>query len=156
MLSMQNVELLKKSNALTCISISIIYMAEIKTVLELSKQLHTDLAALTEPRKASSIPPTQDEPNEAFQGDGSMIPPTNQAENVTNNLKGVSNSDNNLPSEEAGADLKDVPKNLEDGFKGSYVVGGSPVGWNFLVYPGSKPMYYGRSKAEKQACQIEN
>jgi hypothetical protein len=133
-------------------------MAEIKTVLELSKQLRTDLATLTEPRKASSIPPMKDEPNDASQVDGSMNPPANQVEdvNVMNNLKGVPNSDNNLSSEEAGAELKDAPKNLEDGFKGSYVVGGSPVGWNFLVYPGSKPMYYGRSKAEKQAHQIES
>lgn len=120
-------------------------MADIKTVLELSKQLRSDLATLTEPRKASSIPPTKDEPDEVLQ------------ENVTNNTKGAPNSDNNIPSEETvGVELKDVPKNLEDGFKGSYMVGGSPVGWNYLVFPGSKPAYYGRSKAEKQACQIEN
>ncbi|KAL0913722.1 hypothetical protein M5K25_017203 [Dendrobium thyrsiflorum] len=34
-----------------------------------------------------------------------------------------------------------------EGFpRGSFVVGGSPVGWNFLLYPGPKLAYYGRTK----------
>ncbi|PIA49443.1 hypothetical protein AQUCO_01300332v1 [Aquilegia coerulea] len=33
---------------------------------------------------------------------------------------------------------------LEDGqIQGSYVVGGSNLGWNFVMYPSSKPIYYG-------------
>lgn len=109
-------------------------MADIKTVLELSKQLRSDLAGLSEPGKASSIPPRKDE------SDGVLE-------------ENVGNCDNNIIGSEET--VKDVPKNLEDGFKGSYVVGGSPVGWNYLVFPGSKPAYYGRSKAEKQACQSQ-
>ncbi|OMO97859.1 hypothetical protein COLO4_14330 [Corchorus olitorius] len=36
---------------------------------------------------------------------------------------------------------------LNDGeFRGSYVIGGSVFGWNFITYRGSKPVYYGPSK----------
>ena len=31
--------------------------------------------------------------------------------------------------------------------QGSYVIGGSPIGWNFLVWPGCKAVYYGLTKA---------
>lgn len=35
----------------------------------------------------------------------------------------------------------------EDGWaQGTYVVGGSAFGWNFITFPGSKPAYYGVTK----------
>lgn len=37
--------------------------------------------------------------------------------------------------------------------QGSYVIGGSPIGWNFLMWPGSKAVYYGLTKAEWLARQ---
>ncbi|KAL9245351.1 hypothetical protein vseg_019013 [Gypsophila vaccaria] len=39
---------------------------------------------------------------------------------------------------------------------GSYIVGGSAFGWNFLMFNGTKPEYYGRTKeafrAGKRSC----
>ncbi|KAF8751991.1 hypothetical protein HU200_011977 [Digitaria exilis] len=32
--------------------------------------------------------------------------------------------------------------------QGSYVIGGSPIGWNFLMWPGCKAVFYGLTKAE--------
>ncbi|KAI0500583.1 hypothetical protein KFK09_018797 [Dendrobium nobile] len=34
----------------------------------------------------------------------------------------------------------------EGASRGTFVVGGSPLGWNFLLYPGSRLAYYGRTK----------
>ncbi|XP_022738515.1 uncharacterized protein LOC111291162 [Durio zibethinus] len=34
----------------------------------------------------------------------------------------------------------------DDQFRGSYIVGGSVFGWNFITYGGSKPVYYGLTK----------
>ncbi|KAK9292486.1 hypothetical protein L1049_020459 [Liquidambar formosana] len=40
-----------------------------------------------------------------------------------------------------------IEKTLGDGWvQGSYVVGGSVFGWNFITYKGSKPVYYGVTK----------
>ncbi|KAM0945119.1 hypothetical protein DsansV1_C10g0099171 [Dioscorea sansibarensis] len=41
----------------------------------------------------------------------------------------------------------------QDGLQGTFVVGGSPIGWNFVVFPGSVPVYYGRTKASAIALQ---
>lgn len=38
-------------------------------------------------------------------------------------------------------------------FQGAYVIGGSPVGWNFLLDLGGTPVYYGETKASFRARQ---
>lgn len=35
----------------------------------------------------------------------------------------------------------------------SYIVGGSAIGWNFITFSGSKPVYYGASKKSFQNTQ---
>ncbi|KAL6322634.1 hypothetical protein AAG906_015320 [Vitis piasezkii] len=41
----------------------------------------------------------------------------------------------------------------EDGWaQGTYVVGGSAFGWNFITFPGSKPAYYGVTKETFRAA----
>ncbi|KAG2404337.1 uncharacterized protein HKW66_Vig0112590 [Vigna angularis] len=37
---------------------------------------------------------------------------------------------------------------VEDGLPGTYVVGGSAFGWNFITFSGKDPVYCGRSKEE--------
>lgn len=44
----------------------------------------------------------------------------------------------------------------EEGLQASYVIGGSPVGWNFMMYPGSNAVYYGESKASFVARQVKS
>lgn len=48
------------------------------------------------------------------------------------------------------------PKHLVKTVQGSYVVGGSPVGWNFLVWLGGKIMYYGVAKEVFRTRQAAN
>lgn len=38
---------------------------------------------------------------------------------------------------------------------GSYIVGGSAFGWNFITFPGHKPVYYGPTKESFRASQVE-
>lgn len=51
------------------------------------------------------------------------------------------------PSEERPATIEEVVA------QGSYIVGGSAFGWNFITYPSSKlTAYYGRSKEDFRAA----
>ncbi|XVF12507.1 hypothetical protein REPUB_Repub08aG0124700 [Reevesia pubescens] len=43
-----------------------------------------------------------------------------------------------------------------DQFRGSYVVGGSVFGLNFITYGGSKPVYYGLTKASYLSRQMKS
>lgn len=55
------------------------------------------------------------------------------------------------------SEMADHPKHLVKTVQGSYVVGGSPVGWNFLVWLGGKIMYYGLAKdvfADAPRCKL--
>ncbi|KAJ0963782.1 hypothetical protein J5N97_028904 [Dioscorea zingiberensis] len=36
--------------------------------------------------------------------------------------------------------------NEQEGLRGTFMVGGSPIGWNFIVFSGGEPVYYGRTK----------
>ncbi|CAK9170963.1 unnamed protein product [Ilex paraguariensis] len=38
--------------------------------------------------------------------------------------------------------------------QGTYVVGGSAFGWNFITYPGSNAVYYGRTKESFRAANV--
>ena len=37
--------------------------------------------------------------------------------------------------------------------QGTYVVGGSAFGWNFITYSGQEPVYYGRTKEQFRAAK---
>nr|DAD47384.1 TPA_asm: hypothetical protein HUJ06_017321 [Nelumbo nucifera] len=37
--------------------------------------------------------------------------------------------------------------------QGTYIVGGSVFGWNFILYPSGKPVYYGATKESRRAAK---
>ena len=41
----------------------------------------------------------------------------------------------------------------EDG-QGTYVVGGSAFGWNFITFAGKESVYYGRTKEQFRSAQV--
>lgn len=48
---------------------------------------------------------------------------------------------------------EEKPASIEDISHGSYVVGGSAFGWNFITYPSSKyAAYYGTTKEDYRAA----
>lgn len=38
--------------------------------------------------------------------------------------------------------------------QGTHIVGGSAFGWNFITFPGGKPIYYGRTKESFRAAHV--
>ncbi|PKA59440.1 hypothetical protein AXF42_Ash019594 [Apostasia shenzhenica] len=50
-------------------------------------------------------------------------------------------------------ELVELVNVIEKEFPDPFLVGGSPIGWNFLVYPGGKPIYYGLSKESTLAIR---
>ncbi|ONI25314.1 hypothetical protein PRUPE_2G295600 [Prunus persica] len=44
--------------------------------------------------------------------------------------------------------LSSYKKPVASQLQGSYIVGGSAFGWNFITFSGSKPIYYGVTKEE--------
>lgn len=44
---------------------------------------------------------------------------------------------------------------VEDGqTQGTYVVGGSAFGWNFITFSGQDPVYYGRTKEQFRSVKV--
>ncbi|KAK2986022.1 hypothetical protein RJ640_022770 [Escallonia rubra] len=42
----------------------------------------------------------------------------------------------------------------DDPSKGTYVVGGSAFGWNFITFPGDKAVYYGRTRETFRSANV--
>ncbi|OAY69902.1 hypothetical protein ACMD2_22881 [Ananas comosus] len=113
-------------------------LKQISTLTELSKQLRNELTTVEELKKPS-------EESKPLPGAVKKEPTNNFQEVNAPNANVIPES---LPERAKTSETKDSPKQLEDGFLGSYVIGGSPVGWNFLVYSGIKTVYYGVTKEE--------
>ncbi|XP_042469304.1 uncharacterized protein LOC122052002 [Zingiber officinale] len=58
----------------------------------------------------------------------------------------VSDSNQEKTHAEWIAEVREKVKQFDVASLGSYVIGGSKIGWNFLVYLGSEPVYYGVTK----------
>nr|CAD1844832.1 unnamed protein product [Ananas comosus var. bracteatus] len=118
-------------------------LKQISTLTELSKQLRNELTTVEELKKPS-------EESKPLPGAVKKEPTNNFQEVNAPNANVIAES---LPERAKTSETKDSPKQLEDGFLGSYVIGGSPVGWNFLVYSGIKTVYYGVTKEEFRSRQ---
>ncbi|XP_047082273.1 formin-like protein 18 isoform X2 [Lolium rigidum] len=109
-------------------------LREIKTVMEFSKKMRLDLSASCEPMKPLEKPlagAVKDGPTEPIPSvERNQVPQT--AEKITEEIQ--------------RSEMANHPKHLGKTVQGSYVVGGSPIGWNFLVWPGGKIIYYGLTK----------
>ncbi|XP_010918541.1 uncharacterized protein [Elaeis guineensis] len=101
---------------------------QMKIMLELLKQLNTDIP---------------EEEKQAAQNQSGEAP------NVSDNIM----AQKKVQGAKA-TDVTEFAKQLEEVVQETYMIGGSPVGWNFLVYPGSKPLYYGVTKASVLSRQV--
>lgn len=126
-----------------------------KTVLELTQKLRGDVTSYEKCKKPSEAvhslkveneeplekPPENVTPNAHPQaGDFPTAP-----EKASQPEKATSISDSFQGT--TAPEIKEKAKQLDEAFQGTYVIGGSKLGWNFLVYPGSEPVYYGVTKA---------
>lgn len=63
----------------------------------------------------------------------------------SSNVQDSQNLDNKTLPEQQPQHVKSSEG--EDGkTPGTYVIGGSAFGWNFITFPGTDPVYYGRTK----------
>lgn len=139
-----------------CASCSVLHFSEIKVVMELAKKMRHDLGATFEPAK----PP--EKPLAGVVKDGPVEPPPSAENNhapQTGETTVCSNIVNNIvptnPNSDGAAEkMGETPRS--EIAQGSCVTGGSPIGWNFLVWPGGEVVYYGRTKEVFRAGQAEN
>ncbi|KAI5011566.1 uncharacterized protein LOC123427535 [Hordeum vulgare subsp. vulgare] len=131
-------------------------LKEMKVVMELSKKMRLDISAAAEPAKPSDIPAVRDVKNKPSgkvpsggknqgQDTGEKVP----LKPVSSQTPAVGIHREANPSETANQGNQLLGGRLQ----GSYVVGGSPMGWNFLMWPGGKAVYYGLTKPEWLARQ---
>lgn len=128
-------------------------LKEMKDVMELSKKMRLDLSSAAEPVKpldkpadrapkdkhAGKVPSSEkssssDKPGWKFRADNSN---TAAHRLLVETKKGAGPSKTTDHTKQQGR----LPQ-------GSYVIGGSPIGWNFLLWPGRKAVYYGLTKEE--------
>ncbi|PAN39527.1 hypothetical protein PAHAL_7G249600 [Panicum hallii] len=139
-------------------------LKEMKDVMELSKKARLGLSSAAKPVKLFEKPAAkapEDKPaGNVPSAEKSQVPPTSLAGNFVHSIRGdlpikPDNSDTagHMLVVETKKGLK--PSKTTDHTKqqgglprGSYVIGGSPIGWNFLMWPGCKAVYYGLTKAE--------
>lgn len=132
-----------------------------KTMLELTKQLNETTSTL-KPNKVHEQPlhgavleqnedkkmevekqTTQPQPQPPPQ---SQPQPQPQPQPHPQPSETVSASGNSEMVTKQKVESKVMEKLRTEVSRGTFVVGGSPVGWNFLLYPGTKLAYYGRTK----------
>ncbi|CAL5069330.1 unnamed protein product [Urochloa decumbens] len=146
-------------------------LKEMKGVMELSKKTRLDLSSAAEPVKSFDKPAArapEDKPSgKVPSAEKSQVPPTSLAGNFMHSTGGdvheslkPDNSDTAAHRLYAETKKGAKPSKTTDHTKqqgglsqGSYVIGGSPIGWNFLMWPGCKAVYYGLTKAEWLARQ---
>uniref|UniRef100_A0ACD5UUF7 Uncharacterized protein n=1 Tax=Avena sativa TaxID=4498 RepID=A0ACD5UUF7_AVESA len=126
-------------------------LKEIKVVTELSKKMRLDISAGAEPVKQFDIPVARDVKNKPAErvpsGGKNQVPQTGQDATF------LFSTDEKVPLKPVISQAANRANQLGERVKGSYVIGGSPMGWNFRMWPGGKAVYYGLSKAEWLALQ---
>lgn len=140
-----------------------------KDVIELSKKTRLDLSAVAEPVKPfdkhAARAPEDNRARKVLSAEKSLVPPTRLAGNFVHSTCGgvplkPDSSDTIAHGVQVNTKKRAGPSKIagyteqQGGLpQGSYVIGGSPIGWNFLMWPGSKAVYYGLTKAEWLARQ---
>jgi hypothetical protein len=136
--------------------------------MELSKKMRLDISATAgEPVKPLDIPVVRGVQNKAAGEVPSVVKNQVPQAQIGQDAMFLHNTGGKVPLKRASSqtattgiqregnasEIANLTNQLGDGVKGSYVIGGSPVGWNFRMWPGGKAVYYGLSKAEWLALQ---
>ena len=142
-------------------------------MLELTKQLRNEASA-AKPKKSEEQPlpgaskeeKHEERENHVPQAQNGDVPsssdktrenaPTHKDNNPVAAEENIPEAKESAQQLEEGSHIpeaKESTQQLDEGSQGTYVIGGSPVGWNFLVYPGSNTIYYGITKASFHSRQ---
>ncbi|KAL5727499.1 hypothetical protein ACHQM5_000688 [Ranunculus cassubicifolius] len=113
---------------------------KMKHVMDVSKQVQVE----TTSTKISNKPP-ESEPSSNEIKDTKLIDTQSEEKQVKRHSP--ERAQEKLP--ELPVDGID-PTSGERVIPGSYIIGGSNLGWNFITYPGEKAVYYGVTKESRQ------
>uniref|UniRef100_A0A0E0DGY3 Uncharacterized protein n=1 Tax=Oryza meridionalis TaxID=40149 RepID=A0A0E0DGY3_9ORYZ len=127
-------------------------LKEIKVLMELSKEMRLDLPTAAGPVKLMDEPTSGDARNmpagKIPPGENNQVRPADQAASF------MHSSGERIPlnpveiKHDAKPSVTDSTKKSGQCLQGSYIVGGSPIGWNFLMWPGSSTRYCGLTRSE--------
>ncbi|KAK6142818.1 hypothetical protein DH2020_023166 [Rehmannia glutinosa] len=78
-------------------------------------------------------------------------PPAYSSPNIPNGQKPVEHRQDVKPAENSHQNAASIEISGH-GVKGTYIVGGSAFGWNFITFNGDKAVYYGRTKEDFRAA----
>lgn len=122
--------------------------AEMKILMDLYKQMTAETVSIG---KCKNVPEVQPPLNETQGGQK----PHEQQQDVKQGEQSVQDGPSANPSEEKHSPTANLSEKQypEDSWaQGTYVVGGSAFGWNFITFPGSEPAYYGVTKEKFRAA----
>ncbi|KQJ83995.1 uncharacterized protein LOC100827446 isoform X1 [Brachypodium distachyon] len=131
-------------------------LKEIKVVMELSKKMRLDMSTAAEPVKPLDIPAVRAAMNkptgEVLYGEKNQVPQVVQ-EKVPLEPVSSQTAAKGIPFGIQQEAVKNQTNHQGERVQGTYVFGGSPIGWNFRTWPGGKAVYYGPTRAEWLARQ---
>ncbi|KAG8083102.1 hypothetical protein GUJ93_ZPchr0014g47381 [Zizania palustris] len=124
---------------------------EIKVIMELSKKMRLDLSAAA---GHAAMDARNTSAGEIPSGEKNQVPSTGQTalfmcgtgekvllEPVISQIA-AKRASVEIKHEVRPIEMPDYTKQTSQHMQGSYVIGGSPIGWNFIMWSGSKPIYY--------------
>ncbi|KAL5216477.1 hypothetical protein ABZP36_007878 [Zizania latifolia] len=126
-------------------------LKEIKVIMELSKKMRLDLSAAA---GHAAMDARNTPAGEIPSGEKNQVPSTGQTALFTCGTGEKVPLDpviSRIAAKRASVEIKhevrpiemtDYTKQPSQCMQGSYVIGGSSIGWNFIMWPGSKPIYY--------------
>ncbi|WOL07373.1 hypothetical protein Cni_G16114 [Canna indica] len=135
-----------------------------KTMCELAKKIRGDVASSENCEKPSKVESSSKVKNEEPltnllesakpKAEPEVCHTSTVTENKTKSEQVTSTVNvQDTASPEIATEVKEKAKQLDEAFQGTYVIGGSKLGWNFLVYPGNEPVYYGVTKESALALR---
>ncbi|XP_006653662.1 uncharacterized protein LOC102706189 [Oryza brachyantha] len=127
-------------------------LKEIKVLMDLSKKMRLDLSATAGPVKPTDEPASGDARNmpagKIPPGENNQVHPTNKTASFMHSTGEKAPLNPLEIKHDAEPSVTDYTKKSGQHLQGSYVIGGSPIGWNFLMWPGSSATYYGLTRSE--------
>ncbi|KAI0510003.1 hypothetical protein KFK09_010603 [Dendrobium nobile] len=116
-----------------------------KSLIELTKQLRTETSIAkcceTPAKEPLSVVVKEENIEKHPEGHKQALPPPLPGEDPAASVNAIENG-----IREKNEGLEELQNINEREFTEPFLVGASPIGWNFLVYPGKKPVFYGISK----------
>lgn len=113
--------------------------------MDLCKEMAAETTAPEKPKNAAEGRTLLDTTEDGRKPGGVLHQNMKTAEKPTSERPSMKPSENKTVSSES---LSPNQHTVDAIAQGTYIVGGSAFGWNFIAYPGTTTVYYGRTKED--------